>query len=63
MRQKGEPMDEREEIKWIINHLPSAQPQYDEGWRKKHYETSYNQGFLDGYKMCEARMKEGDPHE
>lgn len=22
----GDPKDEREEIKWIINHLPSAQP-------------------------------------
>ena len=46
-----------------LEALPSAQPQYDEAWRKKHYETSYSQGYVDGYKMCEARMKGGDPHE
>lgn len=38
-------------------------------WRKKHYEISYNQGFLDGYKMCEKRLprwtpcSEGPPEE
>lgn len=46
-----------------LEALPSAHQLYDEAWRKKHYEASYSQGYVDGYKMCEARMKEGDPHE
>ena len=46
-----------------MNDIPSALQQYDEEFRKKHYEISYNQGYVDGYKMCEARMKRGDPHE
>ena len=28
---------------------------YDEAWRKKHYESSYNQGFVDGYEMCKKK--------
>ena len=30
---------------------------HDEEWRKKHYEASYNQGFVDGVKMCERRIE------
>lgn len=31
---------------------------YDEEWRRKHYETSYNQGFVDGCKMYERNHRE-----
>ena len=44
----GDPKDEQEEIKWIINHLPSAQPErkkgkwieQDDGWDGVYYECS-----------------------
>lgn len=39
-----------------LEQLPSAHQLYDEEWRKKHYEISYSQGFLDGHKMCEKRL-------
>ena len=32
--------------------------QYDEEWRKKHFEISYNQGFLDGCKLYEKNHRE-----
>lgn len=30
---------------------------YDEEWRRKHFEVSYNQGFLDGWKTREQRKQ------
>ncbi len=31
---------------------------YDEEWRRKHFEISYNQGFIDGCKLYENNHKE-----
>ena len=31
---------------------------YDEEWRKMHYKSSYNQGFLEGAKLCEQAQPE-----
>lgn len=39
--------------------MPSAQPEPSEEWRKKHYERSYNQGFVDACKMFERRKDRG----
>lgn len=36
-----------------LEELPPAQIKYDDEWRQKHYEASYSQGFVDGYKVCE----------
>lgn len=44
-----------------ISALQPAHQLYDEEWRKKYYEISYNQGFLDGYKMCEKRLPRWTP--
>ena len=30
---------------------------YDEEWRRKHFEVSYNQGFLDGWKAHEKKKQ------
>ena len=38
-----------------LEDLPPAQPEPSEEWRKKHYEQSYNQGFVDACKMFERR--------
>lgn len=43
----------------VVKELPSITPEPSEEWRKQHYENSYNQGFLDGYKMCEDKWKKG----
>ena len=39
----------------IINPLPSAEP--DSEWRKKHYEISYNQGYVDACKYYENLLE------
>lgn len=31
---------------------------YDEEWRRKHFEISYNQGFIDGCKLYENNHRE-----
>ena len=43
---------------WAIRQvkaLPSAQSEPDLEWRKKHYKTAYNQGFVDGCKLYERQ--------
>ena len=44
----------------FMDDITLIQEAIDE-WRKKHYEISYNQGFLDGYKMCEKRLPRWTP--
>ena len=39
-----------------FQNLPSAQAELDSMWRK-HYEDSYNQGFVDGCKLYERQSK------
>ena len=56
----GDPKDEREEIKWIINHLPSAQPEKEiakrvlwSGWKGTR-DTRYK------CPMCKKPVKNDD---
>ena len=42
--------------------IQALEQNYDEEWRKKHYENSYNLGFLDGVKAVEKRDKQ-EPRE
>ena len=38
-----------------IDALPAAQSESDPEWRKKHYEASYAQGFVDSCKLYERK--------
>ena len=40
-----------------INSLPSVESEQDLEWRKKHYEASYNQGYVDACKYCENLLE------
>ena len=46
-------IDVNEDGSWVV-----VRELYDEEWRRKHYETSYNQGFVDGCKMYERNHRE-----
>ena len=41
------------EIHDYLSELPSAEKEPDPEWRKKHYEISYNQGYVDACKYYE----------
>lgn len=42
-----------------FQQLPTTQTEPDPEWRRKHYEESYNQGFVDGCKLYGSRHKKG----
>ena len=46
-------IDVKEDGSWVV-----VRELYDEEWRRKYYETSYNQGFVDGCKMYERNHRE-----
>ncbi len=48
-------IDVNKDGSWVV-----VRELYDEEWRRKHYETSYNQGFVDGYKMYERNIGYND---
>ena len=52
----SDPLNVLAEARDRISALQPAHQLYDEEWRKKHYEESYSQGYIDGYKMCEKRL-------
>lgn len=40
-----------------------AQSIYDEEWRKEHYKTSYDKGFLEGYRTAQNAMSKTETNQ